>query len=52
MFVSGRKKNGITAETVKAPMTRLGRPWSIKARRSTKKGATAAPTFEQASRSP
>ena len=50
--VSGKKKNGITAEMVNAPMTRFGNPASIKDKRSTRKGAMAAPSFEQASNMP
>ena len=50
--VSGRKKNGTTAETVRAPMTRLGSPLSTIDNRSTMNGARAAPIFEAASRNP
>ena len=52
LAVSGRKKKGTTAETVRAPMTRLGSPLSKIDNRSTMNGARAAPIFEAASRNP
>ena len=49
-IVSGRKKYGIAASTVKRPIATLGKTLSISDNKSTIKGAKAAPILELASR--
>ena len=49
-IVSGKKKYGIAASTVKRPIATLGKTLSISPNKSTIKGAKAAPILELASR--